>query len=57
MLNKVRKNQLERRLECVWIPTGNPRQPLACVWMENAAVLLQNIRESRSENEIEETRR
>jgi|HubBroStandDraft_5_1064220.scaffolds.fasta_scaffold2364052_1 hypothetical protein len=22
------------RLTCVWVPTGNPKSPLACVWME-----------------------
>lgn len=21
-------------LSCVWIPTGNPRQPLVCVWTD-----------------------
>ena len=21
-------------LNCVWIETGNPRQPLACVWID-----------------------
>lgn len=22
-------------LSCIWISTGNPRQPLACVWIDN----------------------
>jgi hypothetical protein len=22
-------------LSCVWMETGNPRQPLACVWLED----------------------
>ncbi len=22
------------RLRCAWIPTGNPRMPLACVWAD-----------------------
>lgn len=23
------------RLLCVWVPTGSPRTPLACVWLED----------------------
>ena len=23
------------RLICVWVPTGNPRTPLTCVWIED----------------------
>ncbi len=23
-----------RALSCVWIETGNPRQPVACVWID-----------------------
>jgi hypothetical protein len=23
------------RLICVWVPTGNPTTPLACVWLED----------------------
>jgi hypothetical protein len=22
------------RMTCAWVPTGNPRTPLACVWKE-----------------------
>ena len=25
------------RLSCIWVPTGNPRQPLARVWMSRDA--------------------
>jgi hypothetical protein len=25
-------------LSCMWIPTGNPRQPLVCVWTDRRAV-------------------
>ena len=25
-----------QRLICVWVPTGNPRMPLTCVWLEDA---------------------
>jgi hypothetical protein len=24
-----------RRLACVWVPTGNARAPLACVWIDS----------------------
>ncbi len=23
------------RLICVWVPTGNPRMPLTCVWLND----------------------
>ncbi len=23
------------RLICVWVPTGNPKRPLTCVWLED----------------------
>jgi hypothetical protein len=23
------------RLICVWVPTGNPRMPLTCVWLQD----------------------
>lgn len=23
------------RLICVWVPTGNPKMPLTCVWLED----------------------
>ena len=25
------------RLTCAWVPTGNPRNPLACIWVETSA--------------------
>lgn len=36
------KNQLYMvsktvRLACVWMPTGNAKRPLACVWVEAVA--------------------
>jgi len=27
------------RLTCAWVPTGNARTPLACVWKEASASL------------------
>jgi hypothetical protein len=26
--------QKTARLTCAWVPTGNPRNPLACVWFD-----------------------
>ena len=37
MFNNVLTLQKSRRLTCVWVPTGNPRMPLACVWLETTA--------------------
>jgi hypothetical protein len=30
------RNPRPGALSCVWIPTGNLRQPLACVWIDQA---------------------
>ena len=27
------------RLTCAWVPTGNPRAPLACIWRGTSASL------------------
>jgi hypothetical protein len=37
MTNKILTLQSVGRLTCAWVPTGNPRNPLACVWAETAA--------------------
>jgi hypothetical protein len=29
--------RVPRRLICVWVPTGNPRTPLACIWKDASA--------------------
>ena len=36
MTNKILTLQ-KAGLTCAWVPTGNPRNPLACVWAETAA--------------------
>jgi hypothetical protein len=36
MSNKIVSIAREsERLICVWVPTGNPRMPLTCVWLQN----------------------
>ena len=34
MKNKLIVIQNSSNLTCLWIPTGNSRNPLACVWVE-----------------------
>ncbi len=34
VLNVVRAAHVQPRLSCMWVATGNPRQPLACVWID-----------------------
>jgi hypothetical protein len=36
MTNKILTLTKAGRLTCVWVPTGNPRNPLVCVWVETA---------------------
>jgi hypothetical protein len=36
MTNRILTLQKAGRLTCAWVPTGNPRNPLACVWAETA---------------------
>jgi hypothetical protein len=33
MTNKLHLIRSTVRLNCVWVPTGNARMPLACVWV------------------------
>lgn len=33
-LNQVQRARTTAGLHCVWIETGNPLQPLACVWVD-----------------------
>ena len=37
MTNNILTLQRAGRLTCVWVPTGNPQHPLACVWVEAKA--------------------
>lgn len=34
MTNTIVKFPVANRVPCAWIRTGNPRQPLACVWID-----------------------
>jgi hypothetical protein len=36
------------RLSCVWIETGNPVQPLACVWINADLRIVANREDSQS---------
>ena len=36
MTNKILTLRKAGRLTCTWVPTGNPRTPLACVWIDTA---------------------
>jgi hypothetical protein len=37
MNNNVLTLQKTARLTCAWVSTGNPRNPLACVWVDTNA--------------------
>jgi hypothetical protein len=37
MTNNIFTLQRAARLTCFWVLTGNPRNPLACVWVETNA--------------------
>jgi len=37
MINKLHLVQKTVLLTCIWVPTGNPRMPLVCVWTESKA--------------------
>jgi hypothetical protein len=37
MINKLHLVQKTVLLTCTWVPTGDPRMPIACVWMESKA--------------------
>jgi hypothetical protein len=41
------------RLTCIWIETGDPGQPFACVWMDSDRIFLNaaNARSARAEVE------
>jgi hypothetical protein len=34
MNNTLLTTRKTGRMTCVWVPTGNPRTPLACVWKD-----------------------
>jgi hypothetical protein len=34
MFNNILILQMPVRLTCAWVPTGNLRNPLACIWAE-----------------------
>jgi hypothetical protein len=37
MMNKLHLIRKTVRLNCTWVPTGDPKTPLACVWTETRA--------------------
>jgi hypothetical protein len=34
MNNILLTTRMTGRMTCAWVPTGNPRTPLACVWKD-----------------------
>jgi len=45
-----------RALSCVWIQTGNARQPLACRWIEDEIPFLKSTQNGLEENKRESER-
>jgi hypothetical protein len=40
-MNKIIHNfPKANRLTCIWIETGDPGQPLACVWMDSDPIFI-----------------
>jgi hypothetical protein len=48
MFNNILTLQRPIRLTCFWVHTGNPRNPLACVWVDSNA--RNNCKEASSSN-------
>jgi hypothetical protein len=48
MTNTILTLQRAARLTCFWVRTGNPRNPLACVWAETKP--RSNYKEASSSN-------
>lgn len=44
--------QKSTRLTCAWVPTGNPNQPLACVWLDSIARTSRSAAASSSNEEL-----
>lgn len=34
MMNQIYLIRKTQRLSCIWVPTGDIKRPLACVWLE-----------------------
>jgi hypothetical protein len=49
MFNNILTLQRPIRLICFWVRTGNPRNPLACVWVDSNA--RNNCKEASSSND------
>lgn len=47
----------DRALSCVWIETGNARQPLACRWIEDEVSSLKPAQNRLEDNKSENERR
>ena len=48
MFNNILTLQRPIRLTCFWVRTGNPRNPLACVWVDTN--VCSNPKEASSSN-------
>ena len=40
------------QLTCAWVPTGDPRKPLACVWKEASASEVERTGQSSPEDDM-----
>lgn len=55
-MKNVQNSAKVRALSCVWIETGNARQPLACRWMEDEIPFLKSTQNTLEENKLESER-
>ena len=52
MMNQIYLIRKTQRLSCIWVPTGDIKRPLACVWLETKAQ--QAVRTEYSADEAEQ---
>jgi hypothetical protein len=50
MSKKLQLIRKTARLACNWVPTGDPKMPLACVWTGSKAVQASSTESSADEN-------
>jgi hypothetical protein len=53
MNNNFSTTRKSGRLTCVWAPTGNPKSPLACVWMDAGPYEESSSKRRSSDTEVE----
>jgi hypothetical protein len=53
MTKTIRTYPTVNTISCVWIETGNPKRPLACVWIDEKVSFLKASREATTNTDAE----